>query len=66
MPVVLLANIAVMLLLMVLVPYSWPDSFPVRPWVAILILVILAGIAVVVGVRRRQKGWNTEASRKAT
>lgn len=64
MPVVILANIAVMIALMALIPYSWPSSFPVRPWVALVVLAILAGVAVAIGAKRRGRGWNTEATRK--
>ncbi len=66
MPTAALVNIAVLLILMIVIPFVWPDTYPVRPWVMIALLLIAAAIALVAGAKWRRRGWDTEASRKIT
>jgi hypothetical protein len=54
-----LVAIAIFLVLLAAIPYYWPSGFSEPPVLMIILLAVAAGVALVVGRRRRAKSWST-------
>jgi hypothetical protein len=57
-----LIAIAIFLLMLMAMPYFWPEGFSEPPLLMVLFLIVAAGVALVVGRRRRERGWGTSSS----
>ncbi|WP_424134731.1 LPXTG cell wall anchor domain-containing protein [Roseomonas chloroacetimidivorans] len=57
-----LVAIVIFLLMLIGIPYVWPNGFSEPPLVMIGLLAIAAAAAFVVGRRRRKRGWGTSSS----
>jgi peptidoglycan/LPS O-acetylase OafA/YrhL len=53
--------IVILLALLVLLPYVWPQGFGEPPLLMVALLAVAAVVAALVG-RRRQRGWGTSSS----
>ncbi|WP_426956574.1 hypothetical protein [Muricoccus radiodurans] len=60
--IVPIINIVIMLGLLVLLPYVWPQGFSEPPLIVIGLLAVAAIMVIVAGHRRRKRGWGTDAS----
>jgi hypothetical protein len=56
-----LIAIAIFLLMLMAMPYFWPEGFSEPPLLMVLFLTVAAAVALVVG-RRRERGWGTSSS----
>jgi hypothetical protein len=55
-------GILIFLVLLVGIPYIWPNGFSEPPVVMIVLLAVAAVVAFIVGRRRRTRGWGTSSS----
>lgn len=51
-------SILVFLVLLLAIPYIWPDSFSEPPVVMVVLLALAAVVALIIGRRRRARGWD--------
>ena len=55
-------GIVIFLAMLAGMPYLWPNGFSEPPIVVIVLLAVAAVVALIVGRKRRARGWGTSSS----